>query len=168
MIYQVTVEGTAYTLELKATPENPGRWICRLDGEEIEVDALLVERGILSLLTNGSSVEARHEVAAAGQKIVLRGKSFSCEVRDPRALGSRKSSGSGAHQPKKISASMPGKVIRILAPAGTQVEEGQGVIVIEAMKMQNELKSPKKGTVQKILAGQGDTVRAGEALAIIE
>jgi biotin carboxyl carrier protein len=63
---------------------------------------------------------------------------------------------------------MPGKVVRVLAPEGTEVEPGQGVIVIEAMKMQNEMKSPKKGRVQKIIAPEGTAVNAGDGLAIVE
>jgi biotin carboxyl carrier protein len=63
---------------------------------------------------------------------------------------------------------MPGKVVRVIAAAGTEVEQGAGVIVIEAMKMQNELKSPKKGRVVKILATEGSPVNAGDVLAVIE
>jgi len=63
---------------------------------------------------------------------------------------------------------MPGKVVRIVSPAGTEVEAGQAVIVIEAMKMQNELKSPKKGVVKKIMAAEAPTVNAGDALAVVE
>ncbi|HVH86513.1 MAG TPA: biotin/lipoyl-containing protein, partial [Terriglobales bacterium] len=74
----------------------------------------------------------------------------------------------GSKGPKKVVAPMPGKVVRVIAPAGTEVEHGAGVIVIEAMKMQNELKSPKKGKVAKILAGEGGAVNAGDVLAIIE
>jgi len=76
--------------------------------------------------------------------------------------------GKYAEGPKRITAPMPGKVVRVVAPPGTRVEAGQGVIVIEAMKMQNELKSPKKGTVQRIVASEGAAVNAGDTLAIIE
>jgi pyruvate carboxylase subunit B len=68
----------------------------------------------------------------------------------------------------KIKAPMPGKVVRILAPAGTQVENGQSVLVIEAMKMQNELKAPKSGVVKKINVEEGAAVDAGQALAEVE
>jgi biotin carboxyl carrier protein len=63
---------------------------------------------------------------------------------------------------------MPGKVVRVLAAEKSIVEAGQGVIVVEAMKMQNEIKSPKKGTVQKVLAAEGTAVNAGDVLAIVE
>ena len=60
---------------------------------------------------------------------------------------------------------MPGKVVRILAPPGTAVEAGQGLLVIEAMKMQNEMKSPKKGTIKKLTVKEGAPVEAGQVLA---
>jgi len=63
---------------------------------------------------------------------------------------------------------MPGKVIRLLVAAGDSVEGGQGLVVVEAMKMQNEIKSPKKGTIQKILVSEGTAVNAGDVLAIVE
>ena len=63
---------------------------------------------------------------------------------------------------------MPGKVVRILAQQGAQVESGQGVLVIEAMKMQNELKSAKKGVVRKIMVKEGATANSGDVLAVVE
>jgi len=70
--------------------------------------------------------------------------------------------------PKKIVAPMPGKVVRLLVSEGHEVESGAGVAVVEAMKMQNEIKSPKKGMVQKILVSEGTAVNAGDVLAIVE
>jgi biotin carboxyl carrier protein len=63
---------------------------------------------------------------------------------------------------------MPGKVVRLMVREGDEVEAGAGVAVVEAMKMQNEIKSPKKGTIGKILVSEGATVNAGDVLAIVE
>ena len=63
---------------------------------------------------------------------------------------------------------MPGRVVRLLVEVGDEVEEGQGVVVIEAMKMQNELKSPKAGRVVRVGAGVGDTVGSGDVLVVVE
>jgi len=63
---------------------------------------------------------------------------------------------------------MPGKVVRILVREEAEVEAGQGIVVVEAMKMQNEIKSPKKGVVQKIVAAEGANVNAGDVLAVVE
>ena len=70
--------------------------------------------------------------------------------------------------PRKLVSAMPGKVVRVLLAPGSEVEAGQAVLVVEAMKMQNELKSPKKGVVQKIVVSEGTAVNAGDVLAIVE
>jgi biotin carboxyl carrier protein len=62
---------------------------------------------------------------------------------------------------------MAGKVVRLLVKSGDQVEVGQGLLVVEAMKMQNEIRSPKSGTVEKLQVNEGQTVNAGEVLASI-
>jgi biotin carboxyl carrier protein len=90
------------------------------------------------------------------------------EVRDPRSLQSRRSAGGEGEGTKKILAAMPGKVVRVLVKERDPVEAGQGVVVVEAMKMQNELKSPKQGAVQKILVAEGASVNAGDVLLLIE
>jgi len=64
-------------------------------------------------------------------------------------------------------ASMAGKVVRVLVADGDHVESGQGLLVVEAMKMQNEIRSAKAGTVKRLLATQGQSVRSGEVLAVI-
>ncbi len=168
MTYEIKIEGRQITVELRRSDVDPNRWTCRLHGKEFQIDALQVEPGILSILIHGRSHEARRDGTASAARIVLNRKAFSCEVRDPRALRGRRAAADAAHGPKKIAAPMPGKVVRVTSPTGTAVEAGQGVIVIEAMKMQNELKSPKKGIVQKVLASVGTAVNAGDVLAIIE
>src|SRR5208283_425484 len=92
---------------------------------------------------------------------------FAVEVRDPRSLRGRVRAG-GDHGPRKIVAPMPGKVVRLLVHPGDNVEAGVGVAVVEAMKMQNEVKSPKKGIVQKVFVSAGAAVNAGDVLMIVE
>nr|WP_286676414.1 acetyl-CoA carboxylase biotin carboxyl carrier protein subunit [Paracidobacterium acidisoli] len=89
-------------------------------------------------------------------------------VEDPRSLRSRRTHGGGTDGPKTLKASMPGRVVRLLAAKGETVRAHQGIVVIEAMKMQNEVKSPKDGRVTEIHVGAGDTVTAGDVLAVIE
>src|SRR5439155_20692408 len=168
MIYQVNVDGHEYSIEIKRSPKDANVWVGEVNGKALEVNAVQVAQGVLSTLIEGRTYELRRDSSASGNHLSLNGKTFRCEVREPRALRGRRSAGDYAEGPKRITAPMPGKVIRVVAPAGTPVEAGQGVIVIEAMKMQNELKSPKKGRVQKIVAGEGTAVNAGDTLAIIE
>jgi biotin carboxyl carrier protein len=99
--------------------------------------------------------------------VVIDGHRFEIEVRDPRRLR-RKDGWRGMEGLQDVSSPMPGKIVRILVAVGDEVKAGQGIIVMEAMKMQNEMKSPKDGKVQKILTSEGSTVNPGDTLAVIE
>jgi len=165
MIYEVTVDGSTQRVEL--IREESG-WRCKLNGREFPLDVVSTGEGVLSILINGKSYEIKQENTATETNIVVGHQRFNAVVRDPRSLRSRGRSDSGAEGVRKITAPMPGKVVRILAPAGTEVEAGQGVLVIEAMKMQNELKSPKKGIVKKLTVAPGAAVEAGQILAEVE
>jgi len=107
------------------------------------------------------------EVRIAGNQISIRGYRFTVEIDDPREW-KRSSRMAGAHGRISITAAMPGKVIRLLVNAGDEVAEGQGIVVVEAMKMQNELKAPRAGRVTSVEANAGDSVIAGAVLATIE
>jgi biotin carboxyl carrier protein len=93
---------------------------------------------------------------------------YAVDVQDPRSLRTRRAVAGNEAGPQKLKALMPGKVVRILVREKDEVKAGQAVLVMEAMKMQNEMKSPKDGKVQKMLAAEGSTVNAGDTLAIIE
>jgi len=179
MIYDVLLtdgrgRATTHRVELNRAPDSTA-WECKVDGQPFAFDSSQPEADVLSLIVDGRSYEIRRDGQSQngnGQnndvQILIAGRSYAAEVSDPRSLRGRKAKAGSAEGPKKIKAPMPGKVVRILAAEGTLVEAGQGVIVIEAMKMQNELKAPKAGVVRKIMAAEGATVNAGDALAVIE
>jgi biotin carboxyl carrier protein len=164
MIYDVSIDGKSYRLELNRTD---GRWSCRLDGREVEIDALLVRPDVLSLRIGNQAYEVKSERVGGELYLWVGSTRYAAEVRDPRSLRGRgrQVDDSG---PRKLTAPMPGKVVRVLISVGAEVEAGAGVLVVEAMKMQNEIKSPKKGTIQKILVSEGAAVNAGDVLAIVE
>jgi biotin carboxyl carrier protein len=164
MLFEVAIDGKNYRLKLD---RNDGRWTCHLDGREFEVDAILVRPDVLSLRVGNTAYEVKSERVAGDLYLWVGGTRFGAEVRDPRSLRGRTRAGVD-HGPKKIVAPMPGKVVRLLVRDGDEVELGSGVAVVEAMKMQNEIKSPKKGTVRKILKSEGEAVNAGDVLAIVE
>jgi biotin carboxyl carrier protein len=166
MIYDVLIDGTQHSVELVRQGDN---WHCRVDGQEIIVDAAFTARDVISLLVDNRAYEIKREYSILGDSNVLVGSErFSAEVRDPRSLRSRRATAGAGEGPQKIIAPMPGKVVRILAGEKTQVEAGQGILIVEAMKMQNEIKSPKKGVVQRVLVSEGSNVNAGETMAIVE
>lgn len=164
MLYDVTIDGKNYRLDLNRAE---GRWSCCLNGQELEVDAVLTRKDVLSLRIGNVAYEIKSERVASDLHLWVGSTRFAAEVRDPRSLRGRTRAGD-EQGPKKIVAPMPGKVVRLLVHDGDEVEQGAGVAVVEAMKMQNEIKSPKKGSVQKILVTEGAAVNAGDVLAIIE
>ncbi len=166
MLYDVTIDGNNYRLDLNRNHED-GRWSCRLDGRDLEVDAILARPDVLSLRIGNMAYEVKSERVANDLHLWVGSTRFAAEVRDPRSLRGRSRAGDD-HGPRKITAPMPGKVVRLLVSEGDGVEPGAGMAVVEAMKMQNEIKSPKKGTVQKILVSEGAAVNAGDVLAIVE
>jgi biotin carboxyl carrier protein len=165
MVYHVTIDGKDYRLELERADAG---WLCRLDGREIQVDAVLARRDVLSVLIAGKAYEIKRECTATDTHLWVGSVRYLAELRDPRSLRSRKGSAADDRGPKKLIAPMPGKVVRVLIGERQAVEAGQSILVIEAMKMQNELRSPKTGTVQKIVAAEGANVNAGDVLAIVE
>jgi biotin carboxyl carrier protein len=164
MLYEVTIDGKSYRLELN---HDDGRWFCRLDGRDLEVDAILVRPDVLLLRLGNAAYEVKSERLANDLNLWVGNMPFATEICDPRSLRGRARAGDD-HGPRKITAPMPGKVVRLMVREGDEVEPGTGVAVVEAMKMQNEIKSPKKGTVQKILVSEGAAVNAGDVLAIVE
>jgi len=100
--------------------------------------------------------------------VSFRGRNHVVTIVDPKRLRSGQNSDRHHHGVAEIRASMPGKVVRVQTEAGETVEKGAGVIVVEAMKMQNEMKSPRDGVIVSINVQAGDTVNAGDVLAVIE
>jgi len=157
--------GRPYRLELEKCE---GGWACRLDGQTVSIDAVIPRRDVLSLLVDGRSYEIKREQTATDLHMWVGSARFAVEIRDPRSLRSRRQDGGDEKGPRKIVAPMPGRIVRLLVAEGASVEAGQGIVVVEAMKMQNEIKSPKKGVVKKMSATVGAAVNPGDVLAIVE
>ena len=130
-----------------------------------ESDVREVEPGVYSILRQGRSFEARILPAEGGYEVEIGGRRMKVEVRDPRASTRRSASLAGGRQ--NVTASMPGKVVKVLVELGQEIEAGQGLVVVEAMKMQNEMKAGRSGKVTGIHARDGATVGAGEVLIVI-
>ncbi len=142
---------------------------CSIDGEPKQLNAHLLSPGVLSLVIDGRGYRCILDEGPTERAVLLDGRRFAYALDDPRSLRSRRGGAADAGGPRPIKAPMPGRVVRILASAGDAVDAQQGILVIEAMKMQNEMKSPKAGSVVRIaVAVGGDTVQAGQVLAVIE
>jgi biotin carboxyl carrier protein len=174
MKYEIILGGKTHKVEVDQAASDPpsssgdALYKVRLDGRKIPVSCVPVSAGTLSLIVNGESFEVHCERGAEALLVTLRGVTYECTMSDPRSLRTRKKLGVADSGEQKLTASMPGKVVRIIAAIGDQIKAGQGILVIEAMKMQNEVRSPKDGRLKKLLVKQSANVVAGEVLAIIE
>ena len=141
--------------------------VIKINGEIVasaeNATAVETEPGVYSVLAGGASYEAR----VTGDQIVIGTHHFTFEIDDPRQW-KRSGGAADAHGRASILAPMPGKIVRVLVAAGDDVTAGQGIVVVEAMKMQNEMKAPKAGRVVSLAVKEGDSVTGGTVLAVIE
>jgi biotin carboxyl carrier protein len=138
-----------------------------LDGVPFAADALEVSPGTFSILMEGRAFEVRVESQGGKLRIQVADAEFLAEVRDPRQWSPHGESAANAEGRQQVIAPMPGKVVRVLVKPGDPVDAGQGILVVEAMKMQNEIRAPKRGTVERLVVQEGQTVNSGDILAII-
>jgi biotin carboxyl carrier protein len=141
-----------------------------IDDRSYELEVSEPEPGLFLFKHEGRIFEASTTdlAASGGTKVRVGPNEFDVKLIDPKRL---RAAGSGAEHTDgvaEIRTAMPGKVVRVLLEAGAEVEAGDGVLVVEAMKMQNELKSPKTGTVREIRVEEGSAVAAGDILATVE
>jgi biotin carboxyl carrier protein len=154
-----------HTVELECLGN---QWRIILNGEQLDADVAEIAPNTLSILTRGESHEIRVLRSAEGQLKIQTGlREFTAAVTDQRSWRGRRLGHVEAEGRQQITAPMAGKVIRVLVKFGEKVEVGQGLIVVEAMKMQNEIRSTKSGTVERLLAEEGQAVNAGETLVWI-
>jgi biotin carboxyl carrier protein len=162
----IEIDGKTHRVDLTPAGES-GRWKIQLDGEPIEADATFIRPGVLSLLLEGRAHRIVLDADLTDPALHLDEHRVAWQADDPRSFQRRRRH-AAAHGPVTLKASMPGRVVRVLVERGDHVAAHQGVVVIEAMKMQNELKSPKEGRVTDLRVISGDTVAAGEVLAVID
>jgi biotin carboxyl carrier protein len=164
MKLEMNIDGRAETIEILAPSPS-----CRFQlGDSAPRDANVAtpEPGVYSVLMDGRSYDAFVEDTVTGMVVTIEGHRFEIEARDPRRW-SRKAAGGGSDAVQNILSPMPGKIVRVLVAPGDEVVPGQGIVVVEAMKMQNEMKSRRAGRVLTVPAKEGATVAAGELLATI-
>ena len=167
MKYDVLIGGARRSVELTRSAQGSSQLVATIDGRRIEADAVKISPGAYSILLDGRSIEIRVEALADILLLHAAGHEYRVEIVDPRSWRRSRGGGIDLAGRQQISAPMAGKVVRVLVTAGQHVETGQGLLVVEAMKMQNEIRSPKMGTVERLLAKEGHAVNAGEILVVI-
>jgi biotin carboxyl carrier protein len=141
----------------------------RLRGRVHVVDAFRHDYGTLSLIVDTASYSAMLDWRATKVNVRLRHASYPLEVLDEKKLRLRRAAGRFTAEGRQVVRSpMPGKVVKVLVRAGDEVKQGQGLVVVEAMKMENELRSPKDGKIVEVLAAEGQAVEANAKLCTVE
>jgi biotin carboxyl carrier protein len=166
-ILQLEIDGEKHHLEL-ARDRTDSRWTALVDGKQLEVDARLVRPGVLSLIVHGHSFQCVLDEGSVETAIVLGNRRYIVTINDPRSLMARRRKARAAGGTQMIKAPMPGRILRLLASVGDHVEAHQPILVIEAMKMQNEVRTSQAGRLAHIAIEAGATVTAGATLATIE
>jgi len=150
-----------------------GRYRVVVDGHASEVDAVRIGTfGLSLLLDGGGGISREIQVAPAGTPgdmlVSIDGRTVAVTVNGRRTGRGGADLGAGARGDQAIVAPMPGRVVRVLVAAGDPVTARQAVVVVEAMKMENELRSPKDGRVKEVAVAPGASVEAGRILVVIE
>ncbi len=157
------------TLEVESIGN--GRYGITIGGQRQEVESVTFANGAVSMLADGQSFAFELAEQRGELFVSMRGQTNRFDVADDRTLRLRAAEAalSGAVEgTQTMNAPMPGKIVKILVKVGDAVTEGQGLVVVEAMKMENELKSPKAGTVTRVLTTEGTAVENGAPLVVVE
>ena len=164
MKYFVTIEDQSYEIEIGPKGE------ITIDGEHLVVDLQsLASQSVYSLILNGKSYEAFLNQTKVGTEVMVHGQRFIVEIEDERTRRLREVSGALKIQSGEIQlkAPMPGLIISIPVEEGQEVGKGDTLIVLESMKMQNELKAPREAEVTGIRVKTGDNVDQNQILILL-
>ena len=162
MTYEIVIDGKSATLSAA-----DGHLAYRAEGGgcvERDYSAVRTGDGAWSILIDGRSYSVR--LLGEGE-VSVNGRVFHVEAFDPRGPRGRRTEEERSGL-QVVATAMPGRVVRVLVTPGQQVAAGQALIVVEAMKMQNEMKAPRAGRVASVKAEAGATVSAGDILVVIE
>ena len=164
MKLQIEIDGKKRPVELTQAGDRP---VWRIDGHPLEADATEVSPAIYSILIDGKAFEVRVERSGTGLRAIAGSREFKIAIPDEREWRRKRGSAIEAEGRQQVLAPMPGKIVRVLVKTGDSVQAGQGLLVVEAMKMQNEIRAPKSGTIDRLAVVEGQTVNAGEVVAIV-
>jgi biotin carboxyl carrier protein len=162
MRFAAAVADTRFRVDVRA---RSGRYAVTVDEQTLELDLVDIGAHWASLLVDGRSHEIAFERGPGGLRVQLAAGSFTVTL----AAGAHETQAAAAQAvgPQRITAPMPGRIVQVLVRPGEPVTAGQSLVVIEAMKMENELRAPRSGQISAVVVSQGAAVEAGALLAVI-
>ncbi len=164
MIVEALVEGRGYRIEIR---EKGDHLSLTIDGEPVEVGVEWTSRHALHLLVGGRSHDFAVTPDGAGYRVLSRRRAYDVELRSAPG-GGETVARKAATGPAPVKAPMPGKIVHVLVVEGQEVAAGVGLLVIEAMKMENEIRSPRAGLVRGVAVREGQAVESGATLCVLE
>ncbi|WP_242395713.1 acetyl-CoA carboxylase biotin carboxyl carrier protein subunit [Anaeromyxobacter oryzisoli] len=167
--YVALLDGGRREETVEVTQQAPGLYEVRIGGRVHVVDAFKHDYGTLSLLVDAQSYTAMLDDRGAKVHVRVKSSVFPLEILDEKKLRMRRAPARFTAEGRQtITSPMPGRIVKVLVKAGDPVREGQGLVVVEAMKMENEMKSPKDGRVVELLVQEGQTVEGNARLCAVE
>jgi biotin carboxyl carrier protein len=160
------IDGSEHAVEIPSIGDS-ANWNCQIGDVRLRADVRVVEPGTYSVQVGSRSFDVHLESNGGRTYASVNGRRLAVEIRDPRRMV-RGAAGINIAGPQTIASPMPGKVVRLLVAEGDEVEAGQGLLIVEAMKMQNEIKAPKAGRVAAIRVSEGSAVGGAEAMMVVE
>ncbi len=145
-----------------------GQYRVNLGDEEYAVDSSLISENCLSLLVDGKAFTVYFAEANGKKYFSIGGEQFCIEEAQSEASTASGADVTAVEEEPVAASPMPGKIVKILVREGDEVEQGQGLVIVEAMKMENEIKSPVKGKVEKVNFKPGDLVDAAQPIIELE
>src|SRR4051812_34181057 len=164
MKLQATISETQVEVEVR---EDDRRVTANVDGRSYDLELIRADEHGILLLDQGRVYDCRVDGqlrSGANVNVTIGARCYPVTLVDPKRLRGAVASGAHGDGAARVLAPMPGKVVRVLIEAGQQVEAGDGIVIVEAMKMQNEMKSPKAGVIASINVEVGVTVNGGDLL----
>jgi biotin carboxyl carrier protein len=164
---EAQVQGKTVSIELEQGDDGVYRIV--LDQDKVmDIDAVCSEHDTWSLIIDGVSYEAIVQKLKDSVRVTIQGFSWDIDIEDPRHRRSKAKGGGAVEGAQSIISPMPGRIIKLEAQVGDAVEQGQGLVIVEAMKMENELAAEVKGTIKEIRCKEGEAVEEGQVLVVIE
>jgi biotin carboxyl carrier protein len=165
VILEAEVEGRRVRVEVQA---RGGLYDVLLDGRVWRVDWQEGAGRFVSMLVDGRSYEVGLEPRPEGFRVTVEETALEVALAEASARGGPAAFAHRAKGPTRVSAPMPGKVVRVLAGVGDDVAAAQGLLVMEAMKMENEMRAPRAGRVREVYVREGQAVETGAPLVLLE
>ena len=166
MTLHITANGRTRAVDISRSGDT---FLVSIDGRQHEVDVKVIS-GVWSMLvgTPPRSYEVAFSPFAGGMAVHVDGVPVEVSISRMRRTGPTAASNPSDGGPQRVTAPMPGKIVKLLVKPGDKVQPRQGVVVVEAMKMENELRARAAGTVSEVRVREGASVEAGAILVILE